>query len=297
MDGFLLINKEKGMTSFDVVSQVKKKLNIRKVGHSGTLDPQTEGLLVLALGKGTKFLEDITRNSKKEYIATMKFGILTNTYDIYGDVIKEDNYKIDLTKEETVEKVFKNYIGSYRQVPPTFSAKKINGKRAYEYGFENKEIDMTKSSKDVTIYELDIINTDEKSNEISFRTVVSKGTYVRSLIHDIAKDLNTYATMTYLKREATDGFVLEDSCKINDNIDSKIISLNDYIKKRYSGVLEIDGKLLELIKNGSKFDNREIVKKFDEKAINNEILFIDKQSNNIAIYQKQNESYLVKTML
>ncbi len=282
MDGFLLVNKEKNISSFGVVSAIKKKFNVKKVGHTGTLDPDTTGLLVIAIGRATKFISELSSYSFKEYEAVMEFGKKTTTGDLSGDVIiKDDSFIMDKTK---VLEVFKSFEKKYLQIPPIYSAKKINGKRAYDYAFNNQEIDMSIRAKEVEIFKLEILNIDD--NSISFKAKVSKGTYIRSLIEDIASELNTVAYMSKLKRTKTDGFDVTYSKKIDDLDLSDIISLESFLLDKYENVIEVDSKIANLIKNGVHIENENILKKFGKIKDETKILFVDKSSKNlIAIYE------------
>jgi len=175
MNGIVLINKEKGKTSRDVVNLLSKKFNTRKVGHAGTLDPLATGLLIIGINNGTKILELLTMD-EKEYIATVKIGIQTDTYDITGNIIEEKkDFSID---KEYLENTLKSFIGKYYQEVPKYSAVKINGKKLYEYARNGEEIELPK--RFVEIKEIELLEF--KEDEFKFKVLVSKGTYIRSLI-------------------------------------------------------------------------------------------------------------------
>ena len=243
MDGIILINKEKGLTSRDVVNKISKKLQIKKVGHAGTLDPIATGLLVIGVGKGTKILDLLTLD-KKEYIATVSIGFKTDTYDITGNITEEHyNYHLDKDKLKNVLDSFK---GSYNQEVPKFSAVKIDGKKLYEYA--RKQIDIELPKRLVTIYKIELLTYND--SEFTFKVLVSKGTYIRSLIHDISLKLNIPMTMKELIRTKSGKFLLENSNLIDDNynyipidraLDFKIIELEDEI-------------LLKKVRNGNKIN-------------------------------------------
>ena len=188
MDGILVVYKPKGMTSRDVVNKVGRILKIKKIGHTGTLDPLATGVLVLCIGKATKIVELLTA-TEKEYIAEMSFGIETDTLDSTGNIIKEEDFIVD---EEKIEKVFSSLTGTYKQEVPLYSAIHVNGKKLYEYARNNEEVILP--SRDVTISHLELLSIEE--NKVLFKTRVSKGTYIRSLIRDIAKKLDTVAVMS-----------------------------------------------------------------------------------------------------
>lgn len=297
LSGFILIDKEPNMTSYDVIRELKKIFSPKiKIGHTGTLDPNTTGLLIIALGKATKLIPLLSKNSQKEYQATLKFGLETDTLDITGQIIKEKKY--EMPKPEIIEPIFQKFVKKYHQVPPNFSAKKINGKRAYNLAREKKEIDFTKNLKEIEIYENEILDLDYQNNEITFRTLVSKGTYVRSLIRDIAKELNTIATMTQLKRTQSDGFSLENAKKINCIEKTDLISLEKVLLEKYPATFEIEGKLLNLIKNGVQINNPHIIEKFDKIVQNDKLILVDKNTKKlIALYQKKTEKYQKEIML
>ncbi len=282
MDGFLLVDKEKGISSFGVVNSIKKKFDVKKVGHTGTLDPDTTGLLVIAIGRATKFIEELTKESFKEYEAVMTFGKKTITGDSSGDVVLEDNDFV--INKEQLNQIFKDFEKKYLQIPPIYSAKKINGKRAYDYAFNDQKIDMSIRAKEVEIFSLKILNIDNLS--VSFRANVSKGTYIRSLIEDIAKELNTVAYMSDLRRTKTDSFDVLSSKKLDAISKSDIIPLESYLINTYKNIIKVNGKVLELIKNGVHVENENIIKKFGKIEDEAKILFMDENSNKIiAIYE------------
>lgn len=297
-NGFLLVDKEKGLTSYDVIRKIKKKLPRKaKIGHSGTLDPDTEGLLVIAIGKATKFLNELTSNSEKEYIARMKFGIRTDSGDISGNIIEENSeLDIDLTPE-LMGGLARKFVGSYFQRPPALSAKKVNGKRSYDYFYDGVKVELT--PVEVHISELEILEIDPEDNEVLFRTVTSKGTYVRSLIEDMASEIGEIATMTELTRTKTDGFSLSDAASLNDIeiVEEDIFSLETYMRNTYSYQMKVNGKIEKLIKNGVKIKNPAIVESFD-RFINAhssdddlKILFLDENNKMIALYKKNEDVY------
>lgn len=193
MNGIININKPQGITSFDVIRKLRKILSIRKIGHTGTLDPLATGVLIVCVGKATKLVQDIEKK-EKEYIAEFDLGYKTDTYDIQGKTLdKVDNFSV--TKEE-LETVLKNYIGDIKQVPPMYSAIKINGEKLYELARRGETIE--RAARDISIFSLELLEFNGK--KVKIKCVVSKGTYIRSLIYDIGEDLKTFATMTSLIR-------------------------------------------------------------------------------------------------
>lgn len=193
MDGIIVINKPSGYTSHDIVSKIRKKLNIKKVGHTGTLDPLATGVLPILLGNGTK-LSKYLINHDKEYIATIKLGVKTDTADIEGTVIEEQ--EVPLLTEEQIMNSLESLKGKQKQIPPMYSAIKVNGKKLYEYARSGESIMV--EPRDIEIYNIELIQY--KEHEIKFKVACSKGTYIRSLCEDIAQKLNTIGTMSALER-------------------------------------------------------------------------------------------------
>jgi len=271
MDGIVLINKEKGITSRDVVNIVSKNLKIKRVGHAGTLDPLATGLMVIGIGKATKVLELLTLDTK-EYIATVKIGIQTDTLDITGNIVNQNtNYHLDI---EDIKKVLNKYVGSYEQTVPKYSAVKINGKRLYEYARNNIEVELPK--RIVNIYEIELLSCDLKNKEFKFRTLVSKGCYIRSLIDDIGKSLNIPMTMKELIRTKSGKFNLCNANNIKDKYN--IIKIQDALD--FKIVKVTDDILLKKIKNGNIITLNEEDEYISLIDTNNQILAIYKKFNN-----------------
>lgn len=261
MQGAIIVNKAPDMTSRDVINILNKKFNTKSIGHTGTLDPIAEGVLVCLIGKYTK-LTDILINHDKEYIASFKLGILTDTLDITGKILKEE--KINLTKEE-IQKTILSFKGTYNQEVPIYSAVKINGKKLYEYARNNEEITLPK--REVNIYDIELLNID--NDIITIKTKVSKGTYIRSLIRDIGLKLNTNATMTKLIRTKLGKFTIEESYTLEDiqNDNYKLLSLEDLINL---DTININEEMLFKIKNGQIIDyqtNKYILYKYNNQDI------------------------------
>ena len=274
MNGLLLVNKQSNITSSDVVIKVRKLLNIKKVGHTGTLDPLAEGLLILTVGNATRIQELITEKDK-EYIATMKLGIKTDTYDTEGKILDQKEVPNNLN----IEEVLNSYIKKYNQEVPIYSSIKVNGKKLYEYARENIEVDLPKREVEIKDIKLLSIN----NNEVTFKCLVSKGTYIRSLINDIGNTLGTYAIMTKLIRTKIDNFSLDNSYTLEDieKGNYKLISIEevlDYPK------IEVDDDLYKKISNGVVLDNTYNIK--------DKVLFIY-NSNVKAIYYNDNNKLKV----
>lgn len=247
MDGVILINKPKGITSRDVVNEVCKILKTKKVGHTGTLDPIASGVLVVCVGKATK-LVDIITSANKEYVATVKLGLLTDTLDLDGEVLKKE--KVAIRKEE-LSKVLDSFLGTYEQEVPIYSAVKVNGKKLYEYAREGKKVNLPKRM--VEIKEIELINlTDE---EYKFKVLASKGTYIRSLIYDINRKLNVIGVMSDLVRTKQGIFNIDDASTLEDikTGNYKMYTITDVLKN--DNCVVINDKLFNSIKNGCIIDN------------------------------------------
>ena len=216
----MIINvcKEKNMTSRDVVNIISKHLHTKKVGHTGTLDPLATGVLLICTNHDTK-LVDILTSKNKEYIATMRLGLQTDTGDITGNILKKASYEV--TKDQII-KVLNSFLGSSIQTVPLYSAVKINGKKLYEYARTGEEV--TLPTRKINISSIELL--DYHDDLIKFKTTVSKGTYIRSLIEDIGKSLGTLATMEDLVRTKQGRYKIEDSYTLEDiknNNNPKII--------------------------------------------------------------------------
>jgi tRNA pseudouridine55 synthase len=223
MDAILLVNKDKDMTSRDVVNKLIKVFNTKRIGHTGTLDPIATGVLVVCIGKYTK-LCDLLTSTYKEYIATIKLGIKTDTSDITGTIVEEKDYQVDKDK---INEVLKTFLGKSTQQVPIYSAVKINGKKLYEYARNNEEVELPK--KEVTIKEIELLEFDNE--KFRFRCLVSKGTYIRSLINDICNDLNIIGTMSDLRRTKQGKFNIEDAYTIDEvrNNKYKLLTIEDVL--------------------------------------------------------------------
>ncbi len=213
MNGIFLVNKESGMTSRDVVDRIGKIFHTKKVGHTGTLDPMAEGLLIVCVGEATKLVEILT-HEEKEYLAEVTLGIATDTLDHEGTVLEKcDVFK---TKEE-IEAVLQSMIGSYEQEVPIYSAVKIQGHKLYEYARKGEKIELPK--RKVVVYSLSLASVVRYENGktiFSIKTRVSKGTYIRSLVRDIAKNLGTIGMMSKLKRTKVGDFSLDHAYTIEE---------------------------------------------------------------------------------
>ena len=247
MDGVIIINKPKGFTSHDVVNVVRKKLNMKKVGHTGTLDPNATGVLPILIGTGTKISKYLVEHDK-EYIATLKLGIKTDTLDSEGNVLEQDkNLKIYLENE--IKDVLNSFVGRQNQIPPMYSSIKINGKKLYEYAREGKKVEI--EAREIEIYKIELISYDKK-DEIVYKVKCSKGTYIRTLCKDIAKKLGTIGYMKELVRTRVDKFDIEKSLCLDEldniNINDKIITIEDIFSDKSK--IDLNNRKLELFLNG-----------------------------------------------
>lgn len=254
MDGILIIDKESGMTSRDVVNMVGKNYKTKKIGHTGTLDPLATGVLVVCVNRATKIAELLT-SLDKEYVAEFILGRLTDTLDIEGNLLKSE--ETNFTKDEVLH-ACKKLIGSYIQTVPIYSAVKVNGKKLYEYARKNKKVELPK--RKVAIKSIKLLESNDDSYK--FKVVVSKGTYIRSLIKDINDRLNIIGVMSDLRRTRQGKFCLGESYTLNDidNNKYKILSINDVLKNEKCVI--IDDTLYKLIKNGGIIDN-----KYDDECV------------------------------
>lgn len=251
MNGILIINKPKGYTSQDTVSKVKKILNIKKAGHTGTLDPLATGVLPILIGNYTKLSKYLIEHNKT-YIAKIKFGEKRETGDLEGKIIETSNIKV--TDIEKIKRTLDSMLGKQMQIPPIYSAIKINGKKLYEYARSGKKIDIP--AREIEIYELDFVSFDKEKQILEIKTSCSKGTYIRTLCEDISKKLGTVGFMLELNRVRVDKFNIENSISIDelenkkDRIDHYLIKMEDVFKEFPKIILDENRK--EMFFNGVK---------------------------------------------
>jgi tRNA pseudouridine synthase B len=254
MDGIIVINKEKEYTSHDVVAKLKKKLNISKVGHTGTLDPNATGVLPILIGKGTKFSKYLI-NHDKIYEVELELGKKTDTADIEGKVIEEKNVDEKYIKENLLQ-VLESFVGKQEQIPPMYSAIKKNGKKLYEYARAGEKVEI--EPRKIEIYKIDLNKYDK--NIISFVVSCSKGTYIRSLCEDIAEKLNTVGYMKNLKRLQVGKFNIKDAVYIDDidlkNVNEHLITLEEILKE--TPCINLGEKKLKLFLNGVQLTDNNI---------------------------------------
>ena len=275
MNGILIVDKPGNYTSRDIVNIVSKELHTKKVGHTGTLDPMATGVLVLCIGEATKLVELLT-SSSKEYIAGITLGMETDTLDEEGVIIKHDTKKVS---DEEIINVLNSIKGKYMQEVPKYSAIKINGKKLYEYAREGIDIELPK--REVEIYSIELVSDIEHGEYTKFqiKTKVSKGTYIRSLVRDIAYKLNTVGIMSSLRRIKQGNFDISESYTLEDiqNGNYKILSIEDALSNLYS--VDMDDELYKKVSNGVKLPNTynqdTVVFKY-----NNKVKAIYKDDNN-----------------
>lgn len=248
MNGILLIDKPKEYTSHDVVAVIKK-ISKEKVGHTGTLDPNATGVLPLLIGKATGISKYLI-NHDKTYIATLKLGIKTDTADVEGKVIKEK--EVPELSAESVIKALNAMIGQQTQIPPIYSAIKVNGKKLYEYAREGKTVEV--KERNIEIYNMKLLELDLNEKEIIFEISCSKGTYIRTVCENIAEKLNTVGYMKELRRTKVGVFDIKnaisiENIKIDKNLlQENLISIEKFFKSKPE--IELTEKELNLFLNG-----------------------------------------------
>lgn len=253
MNGIIIINKHKGCTSHDIVYKVKKMFN-EKVGHTGTLDPMATGVLPLLIGKGTQCSKYLI-NHDKIYNVTLQLGEKTDTADSEGKVIETKEVKEKTLKKENIEKILEKFKGKQEQIPPIYSAIKVNGKKLYEYARKGQEVEI--KPRKIEIYNIELLNIKEKQKQIEFQVSCSKGTYIRSLCEDIAQRLETVGYMLELKRIQVGNFNIKEAITIEqleNNIDNKEFIEENFIQFEEifenKEKIELDDRKLRLFLNG-----------------------------------------------
>ena len=256
MNGIILIDKPKDYTSHDIVAVVKK-ISKEKVGHTGTLDPLATGVLPLLIGKATGISKYLI-NHDKTYIATVKLGTKTDTADSEGKVIEER--QVPELSISDIQKVLKLLIGKQEQVPPMYSAIKINGKKLYEYARQGKKVDV--QARTIEIYNTKLLESNKEVNEIVFEISCSKGTYIRAVCETLAEKLNTVGFMKELRRVKVGEFEIENTVQIEELkqneklLDKKIITIEEFFKDKNE--INLNDKELQLFLNGVKLNKEKI---------------------------------------
>jgi len=245
MDGILVVNKPLEKTSFNMVAQTRKEFHTKKVGHIGTLDPMASGVLPILIGNCTK-LSDYLMDHDKDYVAIIKLGQSTNTGDQEGEIVEEKDVDEAIFNEIKIEEVLNSFLGESEQIPPMYSAIKINGKKLYELARAGQTVE--RKPRKIYITFIKLVNIDKNENEIEFKVTCSKGTYIRTLCEDIAKKLGTIGYMAKLTRTRVGNFKIEDEGKIISleellvNNDSKELNDNEYRKLSNGIMLDFENK-------------------------------------------------------
>ncbi len=296
-NGIIIINKEKGFTSFDVVAKLRKIFNQKKIGHTGTLDPDATGVLPVCLGKATKVCDLLTDKSKT-YVCTLKLGITTDTEDLSGQILSDHTKEASLLSEEEVRSAILSFLGSSSQVPPMYSALKINGKKLYELAREGKVIE--RKARPITISEITITSS-YRDCEISFEVSCSKGTYIRSLCRDIGERLRVGGAMKELTRVRVASFTLDQALTLseveaaieNGRISSYIFepdSLFPYPK------LQVREEAMRFLSNGNALTISEFLEE-PESFTSDFYRVYTKEGHFAAIYQKSQKQKNLLTMV
>lgn len=291
MNGVINVYKEAGMTSFDVVARLRKILNTRKIGHTGTLDPDAVGVLPVCVGNATKLVDMLT-DETKEYVAILRLGISTDTQDTTGKVLSRDTSVLNTLSDKEIRDTIMGFVGSIEQVPPMYSALKVNGKKLYELAREGIEVE--RKARKITIEEIEILDIPEEELDglhnipleeavpeagnglhkiLKIRVVCSKGTYIRTLCHDIGKKLGCGGCMQHLERTRVGRFALEDAYTLDEistikeegGLSSIIIPV-DIIFDKYSAVYVLE-EGMKLLKNGNKIPP-ELMREYEESKPN-----------------------------
>lgn len=277
MNGVILIDKPDGYTSRDIVNIVGKELGTKKVGHTGTLDPMATGVLAICVNDGTKLVETLMCDDKV-YEAEITLGLDTDTLDSTGNVLKEEK---SIVSKEKIEKALKNMVGTYEQEVPKYSAIKVNGKKLYEYARNGEDVVLPKH--EVTIHSLelisDVVYTDNKTI-FKIKTHVSKGTYIRSLIRDIALKLNTIGVMSSLRRIKQGHFLIKNCVSLEEFKlgNYKLLSIEEILKDEFT--VEVDDFVANMISNGRVLENR---------YNRGQVVFKNKEGKVLAIYKTKED--------
>lgn len=269
---FLNVYKPKGITSFDVIYKLRRHLGIKKIGHSGTLDPLADGVMQVAVGRATRLLEYL--GSDKRYVAKIKFGYSSSTGDMEGEITKANTP--EFTKDELLSQI-NDFTGEIEQVPPVYSAIKVNGKKLYELARKGRENEVRIPSRKIKIYEAKLINFNSCDGNVEAEVEIfcSKGTYIRTYAMDLAKKLNTEAYLTGLTRVQAGNFYIEDSLKIEE-IDIKKDGILPHLALQ-NDVYNLNYEEYKLVLNGVSFDFR------GKNACNNKVFSLVFENNLVSI--------------
>ena len=293
INGIINVYKEKGYTSHDVVAKMRGILKIKKIGHTGTLDPDAVGVLPVCIGKGTKLVDLIT-DKDKTYEAVLKLGITTDTQDVTGVTLTTSEVTVNF---EQISAVINSYIGEYDQLPPMFSALKVNGKRLYELARQGQVIE--RERRRVVIKDIRILAYNEEEHEVTMSVDCSKGTYIRTLLHDIGNDLGCGGTMKSLIRTAVGNFRLDDALKLSDietlvqeqRIEEYAIKVDAFFQN-YQKII-VQQEYNKLIYNGNSFTIENIVSP-EREVTTDRVKVYDEDNNFIGIYCYEQDDKLFK---
>lgn len=286
--GVICVDKPKGMTSHDVVMKVRRKLHMKKVGHTGTLDPDVTGVLPVVVGDATQ-LTEVLQERQKSYTAVVTLGFSTTTEDSAGEKLKTSDVS-HITKE-MIDDVIENFERDYNQTVPMYSSVKVNGKKLYEYARNNEKVE--RPSRVVTIYRL------ERTGDITFRDTIdfqidvtcSKGTYIRTLAVDIGRKLGVEAHMSYLRRTQSCGFTEDDAVELDTINEASIIPILEVLSDEYTvelfDELKDRGPLFK-ISNGQKMSQNDMMKLTNNEDVET-VLFV-KNNRPIGLYKKHKEN-------
>ena len=267
-DGIILVNKRKDWTSRDVVNRACKLLNTKKIGHCGTLDPFATGILILGVNKGTKILQFL-ENGRKEYIAKLQLGLISETLDITGKDIQ--NVEVKKYEKEKIIEVLQSFLGKSMQITPKYSARKVDGKKLYEYAREG--IEVKDIYKEIEIYSIDLI--DYYDDTIVFKACVSKGTYIRQLGLDIAKKLGTAGILSELERISIGSFTLNQTLDVEEISYEKLFPYDSALD--FMPIIVVEGQQEKMVSNGMT------IRLNTDKEI---VLIKSKENKNLAVYQR-----------
>ena len=275
MNGFIFLDKQIGATSTQEGSKIKRIFNTKKVGHVGTLDPFATGLLIIGVNKGTKaiaFFDELN----KEYVATIKLGVATDSMDLDGKVV--ENKEVPGLSKDKIEEVLHSFLGKSKQLPPMTSAIKINGKKLYKLAHQGKEIE--RPLREIEVFEIELL--DFKKDEITFRALVSKGTYIRVLGSDIANKLGTVGHLIKLRRTKVGPFDVKDASRAEDISDSSL-KPTFAVLKQVSEVVMMNEQKCEDIKNGK-------IKNLEGNYLYDKLLIVNSNNDVVAMYVKNSDN-------
>ena len=276
MFGFLNVYKPKGKTSHDVVAILRRVTKIKQIGHTGTLDPFAEGVLPICIGKATRLIEYL--NDDKAYIGMVQLGKSTTTYDLEGETVEVSDKTPDL---EEIENELNNFLGDIEQLPPIYSAIKVNGKKLYEYARKGEEVEIKPRS--VNINELKILNYNQENRILELYIKCSKGTYIRSIAHDLGKNLGCFGHLIKLVRVKAGDFEVENSIKLEDLTDIETVQkhLIYPLEKLDYQTYELNTKELELVSHGMQI--------FARTNLQNGIVILTNNNKLIAVAEMLND--------